>query len=327
MSYAVSKHKVVFQTGSQQRSDPNFRRACELVRNGRIGTLRTVRVGLPGGRPDYAKTGDRKDPQPVPEGFDYDRWLGPAPAAPYAPARCHVNFRWVLDYSGGQVTDWGGHHPDIAQWGMGTEMTGPVEIRNVKGAFPPDKLWNTATEFSFEAVYEGGVTMLVSNKERMGVTFVGSEGTVYVNRGQFETDPVSLKDTVIGPDEVHLYKSDDHFRNFIDCVVSRGSDGGAGGGRAPVDHGLPPGQHRDAAGARAAAVGPEDGAGRRRRRGERDAEPPLPRPLEAPGRVNPSRMGRRRSAGVRRGCVPLEVKTPAGTSNSLPLRTRSNGRT
>jgi hypothetical protein len=105
---------------------------------------------------------------------------------------------------------------------MGTEMTGPVEIRNAKGEFPPDKLWNTATEFSFEAVYEDGVTMLISNKERMGVTFVGSEGTVYVNRGHIETDPVSLKDSVIGPDEIHLYKSDDHFRNFIDCVISRG---------------------------------------------------------------------------------------------------------
>lgn len=222
MSYAVGKSGVVFQTGSQQRSDPNFRRACELVRNGRIGKLEAVRVGLPGGRSDYAKTGDRKGPEPVPAGFDYDRWLGPAPEAPYAPARCHVNFRWIYDYSGGQVTDWGGHHPDCAQWGMGTEMTGPVEIRNAKGTFPQDPLWNTATEYSFEAVYEGGVTMVISNKGRMGVTFVGSEGTVYANRGEYETDPGSLKDTVIGPDEVHLYRSDDHFRNFIDCVVSRG---------------------------------------------------------------------------------------------------------
>jgi len=222
MSYAVSKHGVVFQTGSQQRSDPNFRRACELVRNGRIGTLKTVRVGLPGGRPDFAKTGDRKASEPVPEGFDYDRWLGPAPAAPYSPARCHVNFRWIYDYSGGEVTDWGGHHPDIAQWGMGTELTGPVEIRDAKGSFPPDPLWNTATEFSFEAVYEGGVTMVVSDKERIGVTFVGTEGTVYADRGKYETDPASLRDTVIGPGEVHLYASDDHFRNFIDCVISRG---------------------------------------------------------------------------------------------------------
>ncbi|GAC1474742.1 MAG: Gfo/Idh/MocA family oxidoreductase [Isosphaeraceae bacterium] len=222
MSYAVSKHGVVFQTGSQQRSDPLFRHACELVRNGRIGTLKTARVGLPEGRKDYAKTGDQKDPKPVPDGFDYDRWLGPAPDAPYAPARCHVNFRWIYDYSGGQVTDWGGHHPDCAQWGMGTEMTGPVEIRNAKGAFPTDKLWNTATEYSFEAVYENGLTMVISSTEKMGVTFVGTEGTIHVDRGKLETDPVSLKDTKIASGEVHLYRSDDHFRNFIDCVISRG---------------------------------------------------------------------------------------------------------
>src|SRR3954468_417751 len=143
MSYAVGKHHVVFQTGSQQRSDHRFRRAAELVRNGRIGELKTVLVGQPAGRTDYAKTGGHKQPEPVPDGFEYDRWLGPAPQAPYAPARCHVNFRWIYDYSGGQVTDWGGHHPDCAQWGMGTELTGPIEIRNVHASFPPDPLWNT----------------------------------------------------------------------------------------------------------------------------------------------------------------------------------------
>jgi len=222
MSYAVQKCKVVFQTGSQQRSDHRFRRAAELVRNGRIGDLRTVRVGLPGGRSDYAKTGSRKKPEPVPEGFDYNFWLGPARDAPYAPARCHVNFRWIYDYSGGQVTDWGGHHPDCAQWGMGTEMTGPVTIKNAKGVFPPDELWNTATEFSFEAVYENGVAMIVSNREKMGVTFQGTEGSIYVDRGKLEAEPKSLLDSKIGPEGIHLYASDDHFRNFIDCVISRG---------------------------------------------------------------------------------------------------------
>jgi len=103
MSDAVRDHGRVLQTGSQQRSDSHFRRACELVRNGRIGKLKTVRCGLPGGRPDLGKTCDRKAPEPVPDGFDYDLWLGPAPMKPFAPARCHVNFRWILDYSGGQV--------------------------------------------------------------------------------------------------------------------------------------------------------------------------------------------------------------------------------
>jgi predicted dehydrogenase len=221
MSYAVSRSKVVFQTGSQQRSDRRFRRAAELVRNGRIGDLRTVKVGLPGGRTDYAKTGKYKKPEPVPQGFDYEMWLGPAPDAPYAKARCHVNFRWIYDYSGGQVTDWGGHHPDCAQWGMGTEMTGPIEIRNAKATFPPDELWNTATEYSFEAVYDNGVTMVVSNANRMGVTFEGTKGKIYVDRGKLEADPKPLLDSKIGPEEIHLYKSDDHFRNFIDCVISR----------------------------------------------------------------------------------------------------------
>ena len=221
MSDAVKQANVVFQTGSQQRSDKNFRLACELVRNGRIGKLHTVRVGLPGGRADYAMTGDRKKPEPVPDGFDYDLWLGPAPDAPYAPARCHVNFRWIYDYSGGQVTDWGGHHPDCAQWGMGTDDTGPIEIRAAKAEFPPDPLWNTATEYYFEAIYESGVKMIISNKEKMGVTWEGSEGSVSADRGRHDANPKSILDSKIGENEIHLYKSDDHFRNFIDCVISR----------------------------------------------------------------------------------------------------------
>ncbi len=221
MSNAVKKHGVVFQTGSQQRSDANFRRACELVRNGRIGEVKMVRVGMPSGWPDYGKTADRKEPEKVPDGFDFNFWLGPAPEAYYCPARVGVNFRWIQDYSGGQVTDWGGHHPDCAQWGLGTEHTGPVEIRNARGVFPQDRLYNTATEYHFEAVYANGVTMVVSNTERSGVTWEGTEGKVWANRGALETDPPTLKDSQILENEIHLYKSDNHFRNFIDCVISR----------------------------------------------------------------------------------------------------------
>jgi predicted dehydrogenase len=221
MSDAVKQAGVIFQTGSQQRSDSNFRRACELVRNGRIGKVHTVRVCLPGGRADYARTGDQKKTAPVPDGFEYDLWLGPAAAAPYAPARCHVNFRWIYDYSGGNVTDWGGHHPDCAQWGLGTEHTGPVEIRAAKGVFPPDELWNTATEFYFEAIYADGVKMIVSDKERGGVTWEGTEGKVWANRGQHDAEPKAILDSVIAENEIHLYKSDDHFRNFIDGVLTR----------------------------------------------------------------------------------------------------------
>ncbi len=221
MCDAVKKYGRVFQTGSQQRSDSHFRHACELVRNGRIGKLHTVRCGLPPGRPDIGKTGDRKKPEPIPEGFDYDLWLGPAPDAPYAPARCHVNFRWIFDYSGGHLTDWGGHHPDCAQWGMGMDNSGPIAIRNAKGVFPPDELWNTATEYYFEAVYANGVTLIISSKERGGVTWEGTDGWIWANRGHHEASSEEILESEIGPDEIHLYKSDDHFRNFIDCVISR----------------------------------------------------------------------------------------------------------
>jgi len=221
MSDAVKRYGRVFQTGSQQRSDHHFRRACELVRNGRIGKLHTVRCGLPGGTPDISKMGSRDKPEPVPEGFNYDRWLGPAPWAPYCPARCHVNFRWILDYSGGQVTDWGGHHPDIAQWGMDTENTGPVEIKNARGEFAKDGLYNTAKQYHFECIYHNGVKLIISNRQRGGVTFEGTEGWVWANRGRHDAHPKSLLESAIGPDETHLYRSDNHFRNFIDCVISR----------------------------------------------------------------------------------------------------------
>jgi predicted dehydrogenase len=224
MADAVKKYKRVLQTGSQQRSERNFHHACELVRNGRIGKLQTVKVGQPGGHTDFGKTGNRKAPEAVPEGFDYNMWLGPAPMAPYCPARTHVNFRWNYDYSGGQLTDWGGHHPDIAQWGMGTERTGPVEIRNPKATFPPrTDLWNTATAYYFEAIYENGVKLIVSDapdKER-GVTFTGTEGKIFVTRGRQTTTPESLWEEKIGENEIQLYKSTNHFRNFIDCVLSR----------------------------------------------------------------------------------------------------------
>lgn len=221
ISNSVKKHKVVFQTGSQQRSAMEFRRACELVRNGRIGKLHTVRCGLPSGTPDYGKTGHLTGTVKVPGGFNYDMWLGPAPDAPYCPARTHVNFRWVLDYSGGQLTDWGGHHPDIAHWGMDTEYTGPVRIVNPKATWANHPIWNTATEYYFEAIYENGLKMIVSNKERGGVTFEGSDGWVWANRGKHEASSEEIMNSVISNDEIHLYQSENHFRNFIDCVISR----------------------------------------------------------------------------------------------------------
>ena len=221
MCNAVKQHNIVFQTGSQQRSNPNFRRICELVRNGRIGKVETVICGLPSGTPDYGKTAMLTKTMPVPNGFNYDLWLGPAPFAEYAPCRTLVNFRWILDYSGGQLTDWGGHHPDIAQWGLNTEYSGPVKIQNAKAKWAVHPHYNTATDFYFEGIYENGVKMIVQSGKDYGVTFIGSEGKVWSGRENHTIEPESLKDTVIGPDEIHLYKSDNHFKNFIDCVISR----------------------------------------------------------------------------------------------------------
>ncbi|MFP6584775.1 MAG: Gfo/Idh/MocA family oxidoreductase [Candidatus Hydrogenedentota bacterium] len=221
MSDAVRDNNRIFQTGSQQRSDARFRKACELVRNEYIGKLHTVKVGLPSGTPDYSKRAALTETIPVPDGFDYETWLGPAPKAPYSPARTHVNWRWVLDYSGGQLTDWGGHHPDIAQWGMGTEDTGPIAVRNARATYADHPIYDTAVDYSFECEYKNGVSMIVSSKSRSGVTFEGTEGTVWVDRGRIESTPEGLVDAEIKENEIHLYDSRNHARNFIDCVYSR----------------------------------------------------------------------------------------------------------
>lgn len=213
---AVEKHGRVLQTGSQQRSNNRFRQACELARNGRLGTMKYVNIGIPG---NNRRSGPTWSPEPVPEGFDYDTWLGPAPWAEYHHQRCHYQFRFILDYSGGQVTNWGAHNIDIAQWGLGTDDTGPVEVTG-NGAFPASGLFTTATKVFFEATYANGVKLTVKTGTS-GMTFEGTEGTVYVNRKTIKADPVSLLDEEIGDDETKLYKSDNHYRNFVDCIRSR----------------------------------------------------------------------------------------------------------
>lgn len=214
---AVARYGVVWQTGSQQRSDWKFRFACELVRNGRIGKVDTVKVGLPNRN---SIRGNDTQPAPVPAGFDYDMWLGPAPWAPYNPGRCHWNFRWISDYSGGQITDWAGHHCDIAQWGLGTELTSPVEIEGT-GVFPRTGLHDTVENYRFTCKYAEGFTMIVAGALPQGVRFEGSDGWVFVSRRKIDAHPKSLLTSVIGPDEIQLYKSDDHKQNFLDCVRTR----------------------------------------------------------------------------------------------------------
>ncbi len=220
---AVRKYGVVWQTGNSLRSSRNVRFVCELVRNGRVGKVHTVKVGLPRFN-NIADNGDRirreTAPAAVPEGFDYDMWLGPAPWTPYSPGRCHWNFRWVRDYSGGQITDWAGHYCDVAQWGMDTELTGPVEIEG-KGVFPTGPLFDTVEDYEFVCRYAEGFTMIVAGHLPAGVRFEGSDGWVSVSASGMDAQPKSLLDSAIRSDEIRLYESNDHKGNFIECVRTR----------------------------------------------------------------------------------------------------------
>jgi len=214
---AVKRYGRIWQTGSQQRSDAKFRQACELVRNGRIGKVHLVEVGLPTGRGC-----ENKPTQPVPQGVDWDFWLGPAPWVPFRGVM-HGDWRWIMDYSGGQLTDWAGHHIDIAHWGLDLELTGPVEIEG-RGVYPRDGTFDVPAEYKFTCKYADGLIMVVANDKQLahGTKWYGEDGRwVYVKRGYIEANPPSLLNEVIGPDEVKLYVSRDHKQNFLDCVRSR----------------------------------------------------------------------------------------------------------
>ena len=239
LSDAVNRSGRIFQIGSQQRSTSQFRYAAELVRNGRIGRLQTVEVGLPG---DPA--GEDEPIMPVPKHLDYDRWLGSTPVVPYTEKRVHPQSGydrpgWLRceQFGAGMITGWGAHHLDIAHWGMDAEHTGPVEVSG-SAQFPAKGLWDVHGPFRTEAVYADGVRMIVSGDFPNGIKFIGSEGWVFVSRGDEQvtaSDPqAALKDSralaasdpriitsVIGPDEIHLYKSTDHHGNWLDCVRSR----------------------------------------------------------------------------------------------------------
>lgn len=219
LSDTVRRHGAVFQTSTEDRSIPVYHRMAELVRNGRIGKLHTIRVGLPSGGKGLP---EQQTPQPVPVGFNYDLWLGPAPEVPYCAARCHYNFRWIYDYSGGVLTDWGAHLIDTAQWGNNTEHSGPVEVVGT-GEFPTEGIYNTATNFHLEYTYASGVKMIVDGGGVL-LRFEGSDGWVGNTgwRGPFEASSPALLNATIRPDELHLYTclGGEH-RNFMDCVKNR----------------------------------------------------------------------------------------------------------
>jgi len=211
---AVRRYGRVFQTGSQQRSDHRFRFACELVRSGRIGRVHTVRTGIGGG----PTCGWEPDVDPPP-GLDWNMWLGPAPYKPYTPRRCHYEFRWFYDYSGGKMTDWGAHHNDIAQWGLGMDESGPIHIDG-RGEFPKDGLYDTATRFTVVYTYANGVRLICSS-EGHGCRFEGTDGWVHVDRGSIDANPKGLLEAKLGADDVHLYRSPGHHEDWLRCVEDR----------------------------------------------------------------------------------------------------------
>ena len=224
LSDAVKRYGRVWQTGSWQRSVENFHQACELVRNGRIGKVKRIEVGLPQGHYDFAGTFGQEALVAPPQNLDYEMWVGPAPFWPYCKARVHMNWRWNMDFGGGQLMDWVGHHLDIAHWGMGWDETCPVEME-ASGEYPTSGIYNSPTRYYATAKYADGTPLIMAGGHEEiwgGTKWIGEHGWIWVDRGQFETEPASLKRETLGPDEIRLYKSRDHQQNFLDCVRSRG---------------------------------------------------------------------------------------------------------
>jgi hypothetical protein len=238
MSNAVMASGQILQIGSQQRSWKQFHRACELVRNGRIGQIKHVEIGLPGD-----PSGPDAPPMPIPENLNYDAWLGSTPEVYYTEMRVHPQKGfdrpgWLRceQFGAGMITGWGAHHVDTAHWGMNTEYTGPIEIWGT-AEFPTHGLWDVHGKFLTHAIYENGITMDISGDFPNGIKWYGTEGWIFVTRDSEVTptdpgkpavklDPLmasdpKILDSVIGPDEIHLYESSDQHGNWLECIKSR----------------------------------------------------------------------------------------------------------
>lgn len=243
LSDTVHRTGAIFQMGSQQRSQnpwPQFKRACELVRNGRIGKVKKIFIGLPG---DPA--GGTATEMPIPKNLNYEMWLGSTPWVPYTLDRVHsqndITSRpgWLRceQFGAGMITGWGAHHLDIAHWGMGKEYSGPIEVE-ATASFPTEGLWTVHGDFHVKAKYDNDVIMEVSGDYPNGVRFEGTEGWIFVARGNVgvtASDPVpggkaseafkasdqKILTSEIGPDEIHLYESEEQHKNWLDCIVSR----------------------------------------------------------------------------------------------------------
>jgi len=216
----VRRHGRVLQTGTQRRSVQTFRTACELVRNGRIGKLHTVRC-IPGrGFGVRGNFTGLEAPQPVPSDFNYDLWLGPAPWMPYTAARCHFNFRWILDYGEGYISDNGVHAVDLATWGMGVDLTGP-ELIDGKATFPTDGIYDAPTEFEITCRYANGMRLVLASGDAFGVRFEGSDGWLHMSGWDVTASSSEILASTIRPGENRVRTGSLHHADFIDCVLSR----------------------------------------------------------------------------------------------------------
>ncbi len=219
---AAKRNNIIFQVGSQQRSRDTFRRAVEVVRNGHIGRIKHVEVGLPTGH--QKPHGEPKDalPQEPPAHADYDFWCGPAAKLPFIPARFHFHWRWHLAYGGGQLMDWIGHHNDIAHWGLDLDDSGPAEVQAKAFEYPEDRtVYNSAWKYEVWCKYAGGLTISIANHHERGCRWIGEDGWVFVSRGRFAASNPSWTAEDFDAGAVKVYHSPEHHRNFLDGVKTR----------------------------------------------------------------------------------------------------------
>ena len=237
MVNAVAKNKRIWQTGSWQRSVASFRWAVQLVQNGYLGKVTRVEVGLPSGHSDFHGTGNDKPNGPVPAGVDYDFWIGPSQMMPFNPCRFHKNWRWNYNTGGGQLMDWIGHHCDIAHWGLANpqfgcgpdDAVGPLEVA-ATAEFPnKEDVWNTATKYRIECKYPNNIDFVIAGGYgdiQGGAKWIGPNGWVQVDRGNFKASNTDWIREIQQLDKkgelkVPVYKSENHHKNFLDCIKSR----------------------------------------------------------------------------------------------------------